>query len=100
MTGLPLPQLDALGAPVTDPVTGEERRFQGNQAFGCGVAFNHDLDGGRWSYGFDHGCNVDKGAAYRVREIRYARAEPHVSAYGQWKPRRDLRWEQAEVEGV
>ncbi|MFA4893847.1 TonB-dependent receptor plug domain-containing protein [Brevundimonas sp.] len=75
---------------VTDPVTGEERRFQGNQAFGCGVAFNQDLKGGRWSYGFDHGCNVDKGAAFRVREIRYFRSEPGVSAYGQWKPRGDL----------
>jgi len=75
---------------VIDPVTGEERRFQGNQAFGCGVAFNQDLKGGRWSYGFDHGCNVDKGASYRVREIRYFYAEPGVSAYGQWKPRSDL----------
>ncbi|MGZ9114486.1 MAG: TonB-dependent receptor domain-containing protein, partial [Brevundimonas sp.] len=75
---------------VVDPVTGEERRFQGNQAFGCGVAFNQDLQGGRWSYGFDHGCNVDKGAAFRVREIRRLYAEPGVSAYGQWKPRGDL----------
>ncbi len=75
---------------VVDPVTGEERRFQGNQAFGCGVTFNQDLKGGRWSYGFDHGCNVDKGAAYRVREIRYFHAEPGVSAWGQWKPRGDL----------
>jgi hypothetical protein len=75
---------------VVDPVTGEERRFQGNQAFGCGVAFNQNLKGGRWSYGFDHGCNVDKGAAYRVREIRYFYAEPGVSAFGQWKPRSDL----------
>ncbi|HWQ86831.1 TonB-dependent receptor plug domain-containing protein [Brevundimonas sp.] len=102
-TRLTLPT-DKLGAPngrlqvrgswaptsVVDPVTGEERRFQGNQAFGCGVAFNQDLKGGRWSYGFDHGCNVDKGAAYRVREIRYFYSEPGVSAYGQWKPRRDL----------
>ena len=75
---------------VIDPVTGEARRFQGNQAFGCGVAFNQDLKGGRWSYGFDHGCNVDKGADYRVREIRYFYAEPGVSAFGQWKPRPDL----------
>jgi hypothetical protein len=30
---------------VTDPVTGEERRFQGNQAFGCGINFNQDLMG-------------------------------------------------------
>lgn len=75
---------------VTDPVTGEERRFQGNQAFGCGVSFNQDLMGGRWSYGFDHGCNVDKGRIFRVREIRALYAEPGVSFYGQWKPRPDL----------
>lgn len=75
---------------VVDPVTGEERRFQGNQAFGCGVSFNQDLRGGRWSYGFDHGCNVDKGANYRVREIRYFYSEPFVTLWGQWKPRPDL----------
>lgn len=75
---------------VVDPVTGEERRFNGNQAFGCGVNFNHDLMGGRWSYGFDHGCNVDKGRAFRVREIRAFHNEPFVMVYGQWKPRSDL----------
>jgi hypothetical protein len=75
---------------VTDPVTGEERRFQGNQAFGCGINFNQDLMGGRWSYGFDHGCNVDKGRIFRVKEIRALYAEPGVSFYGQWKPRPDL----------
>jgi len=75
---------------VTDPVTGQERRFEGNQAFGCGVNFNQDLKGGRWSYGFDHGCNVDKGRIFRVREIRALYAEPGVSLYGQWKPRPDL----------
>jgi len=75
---------------VTDPVTGEERRFQGNQAFGCGVAFNQDLMGGRWAWGFDHGCNIDKGRAFRVREVRAFYAEPGVSGFVQWKPERDL----------
>ena len=75
---------------VLDPVTGEERRFQGNQAFGCGVSFNQDLMGGRWSWGFNHGCNVDKGRGYRVREVRAFYAEPEVSAFVQWKPERDL----------
>ncbi len=75
---------------VLDPVTGEERRFQGDQAFGCGVAFNQDLMGGRWSYGFNHGCNVDKGRGFRVREVRAFYAEPEVSAFVQWKPERDL----------
>lgn len=75
---------------VTDPVTGENRRFQGSQAFGCEVNFNHDLNGGRWSYGFEHGCNTDKGRTFRVREIRASREDPFVLIYGQWKPRDDL----------
>ena len=75
---------------VLDPVTGEARRFQGNQAFGCGVSFNQDLMGGRWSWGFEHGCNIDKGRAFRVREIRTFHEEPDVEAFIQWKPERDL----------
>ena len=75
---------------VVDPVTGEERRFQGNQAFGCGVAFNQDLQGGKWSYGFDHGCNIDKGRIFRVREVRALYQEPFVTLYAQWKPTSDL----------
>lgn len=75
---------------VLDPVTGEARRFQGNQAFGCGVSFNQDLMGGRWSWGFEHGCNTDKGRAFRVREVRALHEEPDVEAFVQWKPERDL----------
>lgn len=91
--GIPNARLQARGSwahtEVVDPVTGETRRFQGNQAFGCGVAFNHDLQGGKWSYGFDHGCNVDKGRLFRVREIRAFYNEPFVTLYGQWKPSSD-----------
>jgi hypothetical protein len=75
---------------VVDPVTGETRRFQGNQAFGCGVNFNQDLMGGRWSYGFDHGCNIDKGRLFRVREVRALYQEPFITLYAQWKPSPDL----------
>ncbi|MDQ8028163.1 MAG: TonB-dependent receptor [Brevundimonas sp.] len=75
---------------VTDPVTGETRRAQDDQPFSCEVNFNHDLDGGRWSWGFEHGCDTDKGKGYRVREIRTWREEPFVLVYGQWKPRDDL----------
>ena len=92
--GIPNGRLQTRGSwsstAVLDPVTGEERRFQGNQAFGCGVSFNQDLMGGRWSWGFNHGCNVDKGRGFRVREVRAFYAEPEVSAFAQWKPRRDL----------
>ena len=75
---------------VIDPVTGEERRLQGQQPFGCGIAFNQDLQGGKWSYGFDHGCNVDRNPNFRVREVRTIVSEPFVNIYGQWKPRSDL----------
>ena len=74
---------------VTDPVTGESRRFQGNQAFGCHVNFNQDIQGGKYAWGFDHGCNVDKGRLFRVREVRALYAEPFVTLYGQWKPSSD-----------
>ncbi|WP_309628910.1 TonB-dependent receptor domain-containing protein [Brevundimonas sp.] len=75
---------------VTDPLTGEERRIGGRLPFGCGVEFNQDLRGGRWSWGFEHGCNVDDPIQYRVREVRYFEDEPFVTVYGQWKPRPDL----------
>lgn len=75
---------------VTDPVTGETRRFQDDQAFGCEVNFNQDLAGGRWSWGFEHGCNTDRGRTFRVREIRTGYEEPFLLIYGQWKPRDDL----------
>ncbi|NJC41244.1 hypothetical protein GGQ87_001502 [Brevundimonas alba] len=92
--GIPNARLQARGSwvhtEVTDPLTGETRRFQGNQAFGCGVNFNHDLQGGKWSYGFDHGCNIDKGRLFRVREVRSLYQEPFITLYAQWKPSADL----------
>jgi len=75
---------------VTDPLTGEGRRFSGQIAFGCGIDFNQDLGGGRWSYGFQHGCNLDDPVQYRIREVRNIEEEPFVTVYGQWKPRSDL----------
>ncbi|HZV84151.1 MAG TPA: TonB-dependent receptor [Brevundimonas sp.] len=75
---------------ITDPLTGQEVEFPGNDGFGCGVNFNHDLQGGRWSYGFDHGCDNDGGYNYRTRELRLVEQTPFVTLYGQWKPRTDL----------
>lgn len=75
---------------VTDPLTGEDRRFSDQIAFGCGVEFNQDLRGGRWSWGFEHGCNLDDPVEYRIREVRYYEDEPFVTVHGQWKPRPDL----------
>lgn len=71
---------------VTDPVTGEARAFQGDQSFGCGVDLTQDLRGGRWSWGLQHGCNIDRGQIWRVREVRDLYAEPFVTLWGQWKP--------------
>ena len=75
---------------VTDPLTGQDRRFSNQLAFGCGLDFTQDLRGGRWSYGVQHGCNVDDPVQYRIREIREVEQEPFVTVYGQWKPREDL----------
>lgn len=92
--GIPNGRLQARGSwsasSVTDPLTGEERRFRGNQNFGCGVSFNQDLDGGKWSWGVDHGCNIDRGKMWRTREVREFYAEPFVTAWVQWKPKEDL----------
>jgi len=71
---------------VIDPLTGEERRFQGNQGFGCGVDFDQTLAGGRWAWGLQHGCNTDRGTVFRIREVREGYAEPFVTLWGQWKP--------------
>lgn len=75
---------------VIDPLTGEDRRFIGDQSFGCEVNFTQDLAGGRWSWGIEHGCNADKGRTFRVREVRRTWDEPFVTVYGQWKPRPGL----------
>lgn len=71
---------------VTDPLTGERRRLSREIPFGCGISFNHDLAGGRFSYGLEHGCNIDRYTAYRVREVRTVDNQPFMSIYGQWKP--------------
>ena len=92
--GLPNARLSARAtvsqSSVADPLTGEDRRFSNQIAFGCGIDFNQDLAGGRWSYGFEHGCNLDDPVQYRIREVRYIEEEPFVVIYGQWKPRSDL----------
>ena len=88
--GLPNARLQANGdwsrTEVIDPVTGGVRRFQGDQSFKCRVAFDHDLSGGKYSYGFIHGCSVERGSIFRVREVRREVSEPIVAAYWQWKP--------------
>jgi outer membrane receptor protein involved in Fe transport len=76
---------------VVDPLTGEERRFSGNAPLTCGLAFNHDLNGGRWAYGWDMGCNTVEYSLFRIRELREHEDEPFVTLFGQWKPSSKLR---------
>jgi outer membrane receptor protein involved in Fe transport len=76
---------------VVDPLTGEERRFSGNAPFTCGLAFNHDLNGGRWAYGWDMGCTTVEYSNFRIRELREHEDEPFVTLFGQWKPSPTLR---------
>ena len=75
---------------VIDPLTGETRRFSGQLANGCGVSFDQDLRGGRWSYGGHHGCNVDDSLQYRIREVRRTETDPDLTFFVQWKPRPEL----------
>lgn len=75
---------------IKDPLTGEDRRFSDDDGFGCGVTFTQDLDGGRWAWGTNHGCDMDAGTSYRVRELRFNESEPQFNAFIQWKPSDDL----------
>lgn len=75
---------------IEDPLTGESRRFSGDDGFGCGITFTQDLDGGRWAWGTNHSCDMDNGTSYRVRELRFTEAEPPFNAFVQWKPSDDL----------
>ncbi len=75
---------------IEDPLTGETHRFSGDDGFGCGVTFTQDLDGGRWSWGGNHGCDMDAGTSYRIREVRFTDNEPQFNLFVQWKPTPDL----------
>ena len=75
---------------IEDPLTGETHRFSGDDGFGCGVTFTQDLDGGRWSWGGNHGCDMDAGTSYRIREVRFTDNEPQFNLFVQWKPTADL----------
>lgn len=92
--GIPGARLQAraswVDSTVVDPVTGEERRGSGQYPFACRVEFDHNLPGGRWSYGGVHECNVDEYTNYRRNEIRSSRDAPMTNMYLQWKPASDL----------
>ncbi|PTS79534.1 TonB-dependent receptor [Sphingomonas sp. HMWF008] len=75
---------------VTDPLTGQPRRLSYQQAFECHVGFTQDVKGGRFQFGFAHGCEVARVNSYRIDEVRTGRGPPFASVYGQWKPKSDL----------
>ena len=71
---------------VTDPLTGTSRTLSYQQGAECSIAFSQDLKGGRFSYGFEHGCEVGRTTGYRTAEVRTQRYPPFAYIYGQWKP--------------
>lgn len=71
---------------VIDPLTGDHRRLSGELPFGCSASFNHDIMGGRFSYGFDYRCDVDNHTYHRIREIRTTRNPRSLALFAQWKP--------------
>ena len=71
---------------VTDPLTGASRTLSYQQAAECNVEFSQDVKGGRFSYGFEHGCEVARTTGYRTAEVRTQRYPPFAYIYGQWKP--------------
>ena len=75
---------------AVDPLTGRTRPLGDRLPFACGIEFDHDLAGGKYSYGFEHGCNIDRLTSYRIRELRRVGTQPYVSVYAQVKPRSDL----------
>ena len=75
---------------VTDPLTGVSRRLSYQQGFDCTVGYTQDVKGGRYSFGFEHGCEVGRTTGYRIDEVRTFRQPPFAYVYGQWKPKADL----------
>ena len=75
---------------VTDPLTGIPRTLAYQQRFDCNVGFTQDVKGGRFQFGFEHGCDVARVTGYRIDEVRIGRAPPFAYVYGQWKPTSDL----------
>ncbi|WP_353204564.1 TonB-dependent receptor, partial [Sphingomonas sp.] len=75
---------------VIDPLTGVSRRLSYQQVFDCNVGFTQDVKGGRFQFGFEHGCDVARITSYRIDEVRTGRAPPFAYVYAQWKPKPDL----------
>lgn len=75
---------------VTDPLTGERRRYANEQPFTCSGSFSQDLFGGRFTYGIYGSCGQPSTSLYRIAEFRTTEVEPKVEVYGIWKPSKKL----------
>lgn len=56
----------------------------------CNVTFTHDLAGGKFTYGIDHACNVDRYKLYRIDELRTVASQPQLTLFAIWKPAKKL----------
>jgi hypothetical protein len=92
--GIPGMQLKAaltfLKSRVTDPVTGRRRVISEDRPFEGDIQLNHDVPGGRWSWG------AEASLAHREREFRFdeARLErkgPLFGAHIEFRPRASWR---------
>lgn len=75
---------------VTDPLTGERRRYANEIPFTCSATFSHDIFGGRFTYGAYASCGNRPYHLYRIAEYRTTELEPSFEIFGQWKPTKKL----------
>lgn len=75
---------------VTDPLTGERRRYTNEQPFTCSGSFSQDLFGGRFTYGIYGSCGQPTTRIYRISEYRTTEVEPALEVYTIWKPSKRL----------
>ena len=75
---------------MSDPVTGQRRIISEDRPFEGDISLNHDLTGGRWSWG------AEASLAHREREFRFdeARLERKGTSFGahvEFRPRASWR---------
>ena len=75
---------------VTDPLTGERRRYANEVPVTCSGSFSQDLFGGRFTYGIYGSCGQPSTHLYRIDEYRTTVVEPTLEVYGIWKPSKRL----------
>lgn len=75
---------------VTDPLTGERRRYTNEVPFTCSGSFSQDLFGGRFTYGIYGSCGQPDTRLYRIAEFRTTQVEPALEVYTIWKPSKRL----------